>query len=468
MTYRPGERDSRVSPLTARWDRINPLTVARDRGREGATIPVGYLYSQRTSGMGLSRGHMSVQPPAVGSATLGTVEVLGDTNLLTRQPALAPMVPGLVSPMKKPMSAPLVRKMGESVLTQRGRGNTQLWSGTPAMQSVSSAAVLGDPEIDLTEYFQGWQRVGWEWDLTANQLKAYFTRDGQDYVVKMPMSYVRKVFNQFLSRPYFKARAMRGLFGEMRTFKNQLVRRPEGQERLDGFFKKVGNWFKKVGKKIVKGVTKVVSSPIFGAIASVAAAIPPLSVVGGPALAAHAGVKAAKPFIDAGLKGLDKVEKVVKGAKAAIKKGKKPSPFQAVALAAKSGDKKALQAAIKKLPQGELFKMQAFLGATPKGKLGSLMKAAQKSKQTTKKGAKSRVKNRNVALRFARGRLTRVASGSIARPTAMTRAQRLARLRQSAQTKAEAANRRKALRIAKMASQKALAAQGLSRYSHLV
>lgn len=291
-----------------RWDPQNQLTRARDRNR------------------------------------------LGDANVTSG--SIQPLVHPLAHALLPPAVNDIVRPMGATTIDQRRnaarRGNPRIWDGTPVEKIVTDEAVLGDPEIDLTEYFQGWSSVGWEWSKADNQLKCYMTRDGKTYTVRFPMAKIRKIFNSALgtlSKIFrFRASTISQLWTESRNLSRLVDRKPS----LNGFFKSVGNFFKKTGKSIVKTATKVASSPVFGAIAGVAAAVPPLTAVGGAALAAHVAVKTAKPFIDAGVKVVEAVGKSPKslvGAARSIAQGVLPKEANQFLGAALSTAQKALPGA---------------------------------------------------------------------------------------------------------------------------
>lgn len=272
--------------LNKRWVPQNRLTSARDKHR-------------RLSDVALAMVHTAANKSPI-------------------EPVISP----LVRPMGRPMTSPMVRKMGATTIDTRKRSmiSSDLWDNTPVKLAVANK-IIGD--VDLTSQLEGFDSIGWEWNRRENKLFAYVSTNGEKFIVKIPASTIKRVFNNCLSCQQSDY-VIRG-------------------KTLDGVFKSLGKGLKKASKRysptrfaknprqfvndasrdiktLVKGAGRqminVASSPIFGGVMAGMAAIPPLTAVGAAGLAAFAAANAVKPAYDALETTIDTVDAVKKKKKA--------------------------------------------------------------------------------------------------------------------------------------------------------
>lgn len=238
---------------------------------------------------------------------------LGDVNIVaSHNNHIIPIVRDMITPMNPRTVSPMIRKMGETTVSQqRGYGSQSLWHGTP----VNEAPFVGDPEIhDVTDILYEWDRVGFNWNRATNKLEAFLTKGDNTWVVKIGLKKIQSIFNKCHCKetgakigPYKEA-SLDGFFKKLgRSLKKigkgigkaiaapimtpyKLIKNPKK------FIKDTGRKIKNTVKDVGKAVVKVASSPVFAGIMTAVSAIPPIgTAIGGAGLAAFAAAKALKP-----------------------------------------------------------------------------------------------------------------------------------------------------------------------------
>lgn len=204
---------------------------------------------------------------------------VGDVRIVNNQ-AVRPMLPA-IQPQLQPSFAYRSRRMGETAIHARRFGPSNFWSGTP----LEGSAVLGDPMIfEASELFSGWDELGFVWNLKNASLDVYATRDGQTWKVRFSTRRLVHLFN----------RGLREMGSEKRL--------PQRATVGWNFFDELGKLGSAINNKMIEpavrdvgnAIDTVVNNPIVQGIVTGMALIPPLTAIGGPALAAMSIAKGVK------------------------------------------------------------------------------------------------------------------------------------------------------------------------------
>lgn len=264
-------------------DRFSGVSRSRDR-----------LFQKTLRKSPISKISLPPAPQKV-SASVGDVRVISG---LAVRPYLPRVMPELQrSFVYRP------RRFGETPIHSRRFGPSNFWAGTPLERSPS----VGDVKVfDADELFSGWDEIGFAWNLRNQTLDVYATRNGQTWKVHFSTRRLVTLFNRGLKDAGSK----------------RFIRYPKGRRPTVGWdlFQEIGRLGEAIGTKMIepavrdvgKAIDTVANNPVVQGVVTGLAMIPPLTAIGGPALAALSvakGVKSAGDVIggvvDAAKTGLD-------------------------------------------------------------------------------------------------------------------------------------------------------------------